>query len=142
MLEANKRVQRRLIEQVWSQGDFDVVDELVAGDYVGHSSSPPGEVRGPGGYKQYFATLRQAFPDLHFTVEDQIAEGDRVATRWTAHGTHQGEFQGIPPTGRQGTITGITIGRIANGKLVEGWTNADMLGLLQQLGAVSSPEQG
>lgn len=139
MSEQNKKLVRRLIEEVWNRGNFAVADELVASDYVGHTQ--PDETYGPEGYKQFFATLREAFPDLQFTVEDQIAEGDRVVTRWTARGTHQGEFQGIPPTGKQASVTGITVKRLANGKLVEGWTNADMLGLLQQLEAVPAPGQ-
>ncbi len=86
--------------------------------------------------------LLEAFPDSQLPVEDQIAEGDKVVTRWTCRATHTGEFQGMPPTGKYTTMTGTTIFRIANGKLVEGWTNADMLGLLQQLGAIPAPEQG
>ena len=82
-----------------------------------------------------------AFPDLHFTIEDQIAEGDRVVTRFTARGTHQGAFIGIPPTGKQGVVTGTGIDRFANGKIVEAWFNSDDLGLLQQLGVVPSPGQ-
>jgi predicted ester cyclase len=85
--------------------------------------------------------LRGAFPNLEVTVEDQVAEGDRVVTRWITRGTHKGEFQGIPPTGRQVAITGITIFLVADDKLLEGWSNADMLGMLQQLGAVPEPGQ-
>ncbi|HUG16887.1 MAG TPA: ester cyclase [Thermomicrobiales bacterium] len=138
MSEQNKVLERRLIEQVWNEGNLSVADEVVARDYTGRQSR--GETRGPDGFKQYFAMLRGAFPDIHFTIEDQIAEGDRVVTRWTAHATHQGPFQGIPPTGNPGVVTGITINRIANGKLVEGWTNLDELGLLQQLGVIPAPE--
>jgi steroid delta-isomerase-like uncharacterized protein len=141
MSERNKSVERRLIEQVWNRGNFAVVDELIASDYIGHSSTPDGETEGRQGYKQFYAALRHAFPDLQVTVEDQIAEGDRVVTRWTARGTHTGSFQDIPPTGKQGDITGITIDRIANGKVVECWTNADDLGMLQLLGALPAPEQ-
>lgn len=141
MSQENKRVQRRLIEEVWNQGNYDVVDEFIANDYIGHASSPSDETRGPGDYRQYYALLRRAFPNLTFTIEDQIAEGDRVVTRWTARGRHEGEFRGIPPTGRQGTITGITIDRFANGKVVECWTNADDLGLMRLLGALPAPEQ-
>jgi steroid delta-isomerase-like uncharacterized protein len=136
MSETNKRVQRRLMEEVWNQGHFAVVDELVAADYLGHSSVPSDETHGRDGYRAFYRALRQAFPDFEVTVDDQIAEGDRVVTRWTARGTHRGEFHGIPPTGRRGAITGITIDRIANGKVVECWTNADDLGLLRLLGVV------
>lgn len=137
MSERNKALMRRGIEEVWNQGDFDVADELIASDYVGHQ--PPDEYHGPDGVKDFFGMLRRAFPDIHFTIEDQVAEGDRVVTRWTARATHQGEFQGIPPTGKSGTVTGITINRFADGKVVEGWTNLDTLGLLQQLGAIPTP---
>jgi steroid delta-isomerase-like uncharacterized protein len=133
-------IERLLIEEVWNQGNFEVVDEVVASDYIGHSSEPAFETYGPAGYKQYYASLREAFPDLTVTVEDQIAEGDKVVTRWTARGTHQGIFQGIAPTGKQGTITGITIDRVANGKVVECWTNADDLGLMRLLGVVPNLE--
>jgi steroid delta-isomerase-like uncharacterized protein len=141
MSQQNKMVERRLIEEVWNRGNYAVVDELVASDYLGHSSIPGDETHGREGYRQFYAALRQAFPDLYVTIEDQIAEGDRVVTRWTACGTHRGEFQGILPTGKQGTITGTTIHRLANGKVVECWTNADDLGLLAQLGAVPAPGQ-
>lgn len=141
MSERNKMLERRAIEEVWNRGNFALVDELVASDYLGHSSTPTNETHGPEGYKQFYAMLRRAFPDIHFTVEDQIAEGDRVVTRWTARGTHTGDFQGLPPSGQHGAITGITIDRLANDKVVECWTNADDLGLLQQLGVIPAPAQ-
>jgi steroid delta-isomerase-like uncharacterized protein len=137
MPEQNKTIARRAFEEVQSRGNLALVDELVAGDYVGHT--PLKEIHGPEGAKQFFSMLREAFPNMQVTVEDQIAEGDKVVTRWTGRGTHKGHFQGMPPTGRQMTMTGITIFRIAAGKLVEGWTNADMLGLMQQLGVVPVP---
>jgi predicted ester cyclase len=101
---------------------------------------PGEEIHGRQGIKQFYGMLRAAFPDLHFTIEDQIAAGDRVVTRWTANGTHNGEFQGISPTGKQITIAGIDIDRLANGKVVECWPVADELGLLRQLGAIPAPE--
>jgi steroid delta-isomerase-like uncharacterized protein len=137
MSDQNKMLMRRGIEEVWNKGHLAVVDELIADDFVGHW--PPDENHGPEGVKQYFATLRAAFPDIHFTVEDQIAEGDRVVTRWTARVTHSGSFRGIPPTGKSGVVTGITIIRVAGGKVVEGWTNKDDLGMLQQLGVLPAP---
>jgi steroid delta-isomerase-like uncharacterized protein len=141
MSEQNKILVRRTIEEVWNRGNFAIVDELIVSDYIGHSSTPAGETHGPAGYKQFYTLLRQAFPDIHFTVEDQITEGDKVVTRWIARATHTGEFHGIAPTGKQGAITGITVDRIAGGKVVECWTNADDLGLMQQLGVLSAPEQ-
>jgi steroid delta-isomerase-like uncharacterized protein len=92
-------------------------------------------------YKQLVTMYLAAFPDLHLTIEDQIAEGDKVVIRWTAHGTHKGNFMGIPPTGKEAVVTGITIDRFANGKTVEAWNNSDDLGLLQQLGVVPAPGQ-
>jgi steroid delta-isomerase-like uncharacterized protein len=139
MSERNKMLARRTVEEVYNQGNLAVVDELAASDLVIHS--PSGDIHGPAGAKQYVAALRAAFPDLHITIEDQIAEEDRVVTRWSARGTHTGEFQGIPPTGKPGRVTGIDIDRIADGKVVECWTNMDDLGLLQQLGVVPTPEQ-
>jgi steroid delta-isomerase-like uncharacterized protein len=133
MSKQNKMITYWLLDELWNRENFAIVDELVASDYDGHSST---EFNGPGGAKQFVSEVHKAFPDFQFTIEDQIAEGDKVATRWTARGTHQGEFQGVAPTGGQTTMTGITVFRIANGKLIDGWTNEDVLGLLQQLGAV------
>jgi steroid delta-isomerase-like uncharacterized protein len=137
MSEQNKKIAYRAFDEVQSQGKLDLVDELVVSDYIGHT--PLGDIYGPEGAKQFFATLREAFPNLQITVEDQIAEGDKVATRWTARGTHEGQFQTVPATGRQIAMTGMTIFRIANARIVEGWTNADILGMLVQIGAIPSP---
>lgn len=137
MSEQTKAFVRRLIEEVIGRGKFALVDELVSADYVGHSSNPQTNTR--EGHKQFFAALRRAFPDLEITVEDQIAEGDKVVTRWTARGTHEGEFMGLPPTGKRAVISGIDIDRVADGKLVECWTKSDDLSLLQQLGAIPAP---
>lgn len=123
MSEENKSMVRQTFEEMWNRGNLAVIDTRFASDYLGHSST---EIRGPAGAKQFTAAMHNAFPDAHYTVEDQIAEGDRVVTRWTARGTHEGEFQGISPSGKQTTITGITIFRIANGKMVESWTNTDL----------------
>jgi steroid delta-isomerase-like uncharacterized protein len=139
MSEQNALLVRRAIEEVYNQGNLAAVDELVTNDIVIHSSSD--EIHGPAGVKQYVAMLRTAFPDFQMTIEDQIADGDRVVTRWTACGTHTGEFQGIPPTGKKGSMTGIDIDHIANSKVVECWVNSDDLGLLQQLGVIPEPAQ-
>jgi steroid delta-isomerase-like uncharacterized protein len=134
--EQNKILVRRAVEEVWNRGNYAVVDEVTAGDIVVHSSMPGDELHGPEGIKQFYATLRAAFPDIHFTIEDQIAERDRVVTRWSARATHTGEYWGMPPTGKQYVVTGIDIDRIADGKVVECWPIADQLSLLQQLGVV------
>ena len=134
MFEQNKLIARRFFEEVENQGKLAVVDELLAHDFVNHT--PFGEMHGIESAKQFGSMLRTAFPDMQVTVEDQIAEGDRVATRWTCRGTHQGEFQGVPPTSKRIEITGMVISRIANGKIVEQWGNPNLLGLMQQIGAV------
>lgn len=138
MSEQYKVMARRAIEEVYNGGKLDLVDELAADDFVIHL--PSRDIHGSSGAKQYIATLRESFPDIHFTIDDQVCEGDTVVTRWTASGTHTGEFQGIPPTGRQGVISGVDIDRIADEKVVECWVSLDELGLLQQLGVIPTPE--
>jgi len=133
--EANKAIVRRSFEEVMNKGNLAVVGEIIAEDYIGHDPATP-EVSGIEGYKQSAVMFRTTFPDLQFTVEAQTAEGDMVVTRWTGTGTHQGEFMGIPPTGVLGTVAGIDIHRIADGKIAESWANWDILGLLQQLGVI------
>lgn len=137
--EENKALVRRYLEQV-DIGDVAVVDEFIGLNYADHNPPPfPGLAPGIKGARQAFVLALAAFSDFHHTIEDQIAEGDKVVTRISAYGTHTGELLGIPPTGKHVTMTGITIHRIANGKLVEHWAQIDALGLLQQLGAVSLP---
>jgi steroid delta-isomerase-like uncharacterized protein len=135
MSETNKTVSRRLVEEAFNQGKYDAIDELVAPTYVNHDPAT-GDVKGPQGTRELIDGYRSAFPDLKITIEEQIAEGDLVATRWTAKGTHRGELLGIAPTGKESTVTGLTIDKIKNGKLVESWNNWDTLGMLRQLGAI------
>jgi steroid delta-isomerase-like uncharacterized protein len=137
--EENKTVIRRFLEEIFEGGNLELVDELIAPDYVLHDPSVPGEVEGPEAMKQYINMYRTAFPDTRFTVEDQIAEGDEVVTRWTGQGTNEGELMGIPPTGQQVTVTGITFDLVSGGKMQETWVNYDALGMMQQLGVV--PQQ-
>ncbi|HSM55574.1 MAG TPA: ester cyclase [Candidatus Sulfomarinibacteraceae bacterium] len=139
MREKNKGVARRFLEELWNRSNFAVVDELLARDYDGHSSTV---IRGPEGAVAFIPRMRAAFPDFQFRVLDQIAEGDKVATRWKLFGTHEGAFQGVPPSGKRVEMTGITIFRITNGKITDGWTSEDILGMLQQIGAVPEPEGG
>jgi steroid delta-isomerase-like uncharacterized protein len=136
MSTENLALARRVIDEVFNAGKLDVIDELVTDDYVGHDPALPADQRGPEAAKGSVAGYRAAFPDLHITIEDQLAGGDLVATRWTGRGTHQGELMGMPATGKQSTVTGITIDKIVNGRIAESWTNWDTLGMLQQLGAV------
>jgi len=136
VVENNKRLVRRLVDEVWNQGDLGLIDEIVSPDYVRHDPSWPGQIQGPEAYKEYVSTLRQAFADGRITAEDLIAEDSKVVVRWVMRGTHQGEFLGIPPTWREVDVSGVTIIRFENGKVAEGWDGYDALGLMQQLGVV------
>jgi steroid delta-isomerase-like uncharacterized protein len=138
-IEQYKAMDRRFYEEVWSGGNLDVLDELMAANFDDHDEPNPAEtLEGLEHAKHTITMYRSAFPDVHFTVEDQIAEGDMVVTRWTARGTHTGAFMGIPPTGKQAAVTGMSMTRVASGKFVEGWTIFDELGLLQQLSVIPS----
>jgi steroid delta-isomerase-like uncharacterized protein len=133
--EDNKAIVRRYYAEVLTKGNVAAIDDLVAATYVGHDPAAP-DAQGTAGLKQRVSRLRTAFPDLQVTVEDMVAEGDKVATRFTLQGTHKGEFRGIAPTGRQVTWTATSIIRLENGKFAEGWANADDLGRMRQLGAL------
>ena len=133
--EQNKDLVRRFYEEVWNKGNLTVADELMATDVVDHTAAP-GLPPGLEGHKQLVIMFRTPFPDLDSTIEDQVAEGDTVVSRLIVRGTHKGEFFGVPPTGKQFTITSIDLDRIANGKIVEHWSIADQLGLMQQLGVI------
>jgi steroid delta-isomerase-like uncharacterized protein len=139
MSEQKKAISRRLVEESFNEGKFDVIDELVAPDFANYDPASPEEVRGPEGLKAFVRTYRSAFPDIRVTIEDQIAEGDKVVSRWSARGTQQGELMGMPASGKQARVTGITIDRLEGGKIIESWNNWDTLGMLQQLGAVPEP---
>lgn len=136
--EQNKELARRLFEEVWNNKNLAVVDELVASNFVFHNSVQT--LYGPDGFKQFATTYHNAFPEAHFTVEDAIAEGDTVALRWSARAVHKGELLGIAPTGKEVTVTGITISLISDGKSVESWGEFDALGMLQQIGVI--PKMG
>lgn len=134
----NEAIVRHLMERAYTHPE--VHDELVADDYVGHFPPNP-TLYGQEGLKQFNAQAATALPDVHTSIEDLIAEGDMVVVRWTLRGTHEGELRGgIPATGRQVEVSGITISRIRNGRVVENWGNYDMLGMLQQLGVMPAPE--
>ena len=142
MSEENKAIVRREIEEVFSaQGDLDVADEIFAPDYVGHDAISPEDAHGPEGAKETARMYRNAFPDVQLSIEDQVAEGDKVVTRWIGSGTHQGELMGIAPTGNQVRVDGITISRIEDGKIAEEWDIYDALSMMQQIGAISSPDE-
>ncbi len=133
-IERNKELLKMAVDKIWNKGDFDSAKGIVSDDFVIHF--PREEIRGLEHIQGYFTELRNAFPDIRFTIIDQIAEEDKVATHWTAAGTHKGDFKGIPPTGQKVKISAIDIDRISDGKFVECWSNMDELGLLQQLGAI------
>ena len=138
--EDNKALVSRYFNAAWNQGNPSVIDDLFAATFHHHN---PGVPNGGSreGFKQFNSVFRSAFPDLRISQDDVIAEGDQVVTRFTVHGTHQGELQGIPPTGKQMTITGIEIVRVSGGKIVEAWSEFDQLGMLQQLGVIPAPGQ-
>ena len=138
-----KALERRWFEESnkGKAAAMTVIDELHATDYVFHSGTGK-DIRGLKDYKQYIRRYYSAFPDLHLTIDDMVVEGDKVAIRWTMSGTHKGEIEGIPPTGKKMTIWGISIERVVNGKFVETWETYDTLGFMQQLGLVPTPGKG
>ena len=139
MSEENKTVVRRVIEEVWQNGNLDAVDEYFAANYIDHNDLP-GVPEGREGIKAFAAVFNSAFSDGNITVEDQVAEEDMVVTRWSATSINSGDFMGVPATGKRVTITGIDCHRIAGGQIMEGWGQADMMGLMQQIGAIPVPE--
>ncbi len=141
MSEENKALARRSWELV-TEGSLDILEdalaEVYADDFILHEAGE--DIVGIEGLTQFVSMIRSAIPDIRVTLEDDVAEGDKVVSRWRAQGTHQGELMGIAPTGNEVAITGITIHRIEEGKIVEEWENWDALGLMQQIGAVPAPQ--
>ena len=138
MPEENKAIIRRFFEEVWNEKNINVIDEVIAAEQVDHSL-PPGLPAGVEGVKMFVGMYLNAFPDTQMTIEDQIADGDRVVTRWRATGTHKGELMGIPATGKQMSITGIDINVVSGGKSVEHWGEFDQMAMMQQLGVAPAP---
>jgi steroid delta-isomerase-like uncharacterized protein len=138
--EDNKDIVRRFWG-IWEEGNIDLVDELLASDYVNHSPASPDQPTGPEGVKGVVTMFRSAIPDLRVIVEDMIAESDKVAVRYTLEGTHAGELFGIPPTGRRLSINSIAVERVSEGKIREHWRVTDSLDMMQQLGALPEPGQ-
>jgi steroid delta-isomerase-like uncharacterized protein len=141
LAERNKDLVRRAVKEIWNDGNYGDLDEFITPDFTIHATAPEEQIRGIEGVKQFYTELRKAFPDIHFTIDAQIAEADKVVTQWTARGTHKGVFRGIPATGRKFTITSIDIDRFVDGKVVECWPSMDELGLLRQLGVIPVAEQ-
>ena len=143
-LDENKAIVQRILSEFWLGGNLAVLDELLAPDCINHEQSNP-EQRGKAACKQWANDVRlvnrRGFPDYDITPEDIVAEGDKVVKRWVFQGTHSGEFAGIPPTGKRVTRRGITLYRLAQGRVTEMYWNYDVFGLLQQLGAIPAPDQ-
>ena len=134
-----KQLTRKYLDEVWSQGRLELVDELVAADCVTHDpAAPGGEIRGLDGIKELVSMYRNAFPDTEFEINDLILEGNKVAARITASGTQKGALMGIEPTGKRVSVAGTVITHFRDGKQVESWASYDQLGMLQQLGAAPS----
>ena len=139
MSDQNKATARRLFEEIISEGQLDSVGEVIAADYHEHDPANEVDTRGVDGVREEFEMYRAAF-DFEFEVEDQLAEGDEVVTRWRLRGTHTGDFMGIAPTGNQVDFTGMTIMRFGGGKIEEAWWNWDTLGLMRQVGAIPAEQ--
>ncbi len=140
MSEHNVALIWRWFDEVWNQGRFETIHELMATDAVGTGQAGPDAViRGPKEFEAFAQKLRAAFPDIHVTIEDAFGDGDKVAARWSATMTHRGDGLGIPASGKRVCITGISIVRIVNGQIVEGWDNWDQMTMMREIGAVGEP---
>jgi steroid delta-isomerase-like uncharacterized protein len=138
MAQENSALIRRWFEEVWNNGRMEAIDEMASPDVIGHGQAQHHTDIGLEEFKSLVMGLRTAFPDMKVVIDHTIEEGDKVVARWTATMTHKGEFLGFAASDKQVTITGTTIERISNGKIVEGWDNWDQLGLLVQIGAVDA----
>jgi steroid delta-isomerase-like uncharacterized protein len=139
-VEENKTTMRRYFS-VFEEGNIDLLDELLAPDYVNHTPATPDLPTGPEGVKGVVSMFLGGMPDLRVVVEDMIAEGDKVVTRYTLEGTHEGELFGIPPTGQRLSIKSMTVERVSDGKIRDHWRVTDNLDMMQQLGVVPGPGQ-
>lgn len=139
MIEQNKRIVRAFAEDIVHRGNLERIPEFFSEEYVAHDPSNPGRVGGLEGARRFISMLHAGMSNIDYAVEDMIAEGDKVVYRWQLKGTHTGVFMGVPPTGNRVAMTGIDIIRLADGKIVESWVNADAFGLLQQLGVLPPP---
>jgi steroid delta-isomerase-like uncharacterized protein len=137
----NRKLFQRYFDVVANEGNLDVADEIFASDYQHHdpANPDPRPVVGPQGVRDHLTSLRDAFPDLIFDIDDMVADGDQIIVRWTARGTNTGDYFGMPATGKSIEITGMNTWRTRDGQAIEGWVNRDDMGLLQQLGVVPAP---
>ena len=138
MAQENSALIRRWFEEVWNKGRMEAIDEMASPDAIGHGQAQHDTDIGLKEFRTFALDLRTAFPDFKVTIDQVIEQGDKVVARWTTTMTHKGEFLGFAPTGKKVTITGTSIQRIVDGKIVEGWDNWDQLGLLVQIGAVNA----
>ncbi|GAC1533543.1 MAG: ester cyclase [Herpetosiphon sp.] len=134
--EFNKALVRRWIEEGWNTGDLTIIDTVYAPDIVQHDPASPVAVTSSEGLRMYVSGFLSAFPDLHFSIDDLLAEDDKVLWRFTARGTHTGPLMDIPPSGKRATVTGMALFRLAHGKVAEVWVNIDTLGMLQSIGVI------
>ncbi len=139
-LEANKALVRRFIEEVQNQHKLTAVDEIMDPNMIDYAAQPS-SLNSVEAFKKFFSGILIALPDLKAVIHNQVAEGDKVVTHKTFHGTHKGEFMGIPPTGKKVALEVIDIFRIAGGKFTEHWAVVDMMSVMQQLGVLPSPSQ-
>ncbi len=136
MSTENAALMRRWFDEVWNKGRAEAIDEMFAADGIAYGLGEAGvDVCGPVAFKPFVERMRGAFPNFELTIDDTITEGDKGAARWTARMTHRGDHLGLPATGKQVVITGMSIIRVRDGQIVEGWNNWDISGLMQQLGA-------
>lgn len=140
--EQGKAIFHKWFAEAWNKGNFSVAEELIGDTFTVHGAGGQQVQQGVEGVVALIKQWRDAFPDGRMIVHDVIAEGDRVVARMTWEGTHRGDFYGIPPTGRRVSVTSIGIDRVENGKIVEGWGELDMLGMMRQLGVIPSPDAG
>jgi steroid delta-isomerase-like uncharacterized protein len=140
MSEENKALVRRWFEELFNEAKLEVADEIVTLDHVSHDTSTPDHLPGPEEERQLVRLVRGAFPDGQISIEDLVAEGDRVAVRWMFRGTHRGEFMGVSPTGNEVEMGGMDLFHVAGGKIAETWSNVDMMTMMRQLGAIPTPE--
>ena len=137
MSAENKALIRRWFDEVWNRGSASAIDEMLANNAVVHGLGPV--LRGPAEFRPFHAAYLTAFPDMRFEVDEVVAEGDLIAARWRASGTHRGDSLGFASTGKRAQFTGLVMARVQGGKLVEGWNSFDQFGMLQQLGVVTLP---
>ena len=138
MSTEQQKVNDRVIKEVWNQGNLELLDELCDPNFLLHDGTTA--IHGIDGFKRYVERDRLAFPDVHFTIEDEVVEGDKVVTRFICRGTHEGYLVGIAPTGKRMTVSGIVLNRFANDRLMESWINFDTFGMMRQLGVISFAE--